>query len=141
MNTAYTDNHRNVRRVGLICVSLLLAVGAGACSDDDGDETVALADWVAQFDETCVDTMAKLSDPALTEEEWASISDTAITEMRALPAPDEMTDTVAQLLDAIEASSDSAERSDQEAEILDQQVLSAMTTLGVSDACIHGPSD
>jgi len=50
-----------------------------------------------------------------------------------------LADTADQLIDAIEASTDSTERTQDEIDALDQRVLTAMTTLGVSDACIGGP--
>ena len=127
---------RHASLIGLVGLTTLTFT-AVACGGDE--DTIPLADWVADFDEMCVETIAELSDPSLTQAQYEEISDAAIAEMRAISEPDEMADTAAELLDAIEASTDSVERTQDEIDALDQQVLTAMTSLGVSDACIGGP--
>ena len=114
-----------------------LVLGGVACSDDD--DSIPLAQWVAEFDQKCVETMAALSDPDLSDAEFREISDTAIAGMRAIGEPDEMADVAAGLLNAIAANDDGAERTQSEIDALDQQALAAMTSLGVSDSCIGGP--
>jgi hypothetical protein len=103
------------------------------------DGTIPLAEWVTRFDRQCVDTVAALSEPGLTETEYADINRAAFSEMRAIPEPDQMVDPAAGLIDALEASNDSTQRTQTEIEALDQQILDAMTSLGVSDACIGNP--
>jgi hypothetical protein len=110
---------------------------AVACGGDE--DTIPLTEWVAEFDQKCVATSAELSDPSLTQAEFEEISDAAINAMRAISEPDDMADTVPELLDVIEESTDSTERTQDEIDELDQRALTAMTSLGVSDACIGGP--
>ncbi len=131
--------HPTCRRTicGLVGISALVLAGV-ACSDDD-DDTIPLTQWVAEFDQKCVETIDALSDPELSEAEFAEVSDAAIDEMRTIGEPDEMADTAAGLLDAIGANTDGIERTQSEIDALDQQALAAMTSLGVSDACISGP--
>ena len=136
MKTTTNSTRRHISLIGLFGLTALTFT-AVACGGDE--DTIPLADWVADFDQKCVETITELSDPSLTQAEFEEISNAAIEEMRAIPEPDEMADTAAQLLDAIEASTDSAERTQDEIDALDQQVLTAMTSLGVSDACIGGP--
>jgi hypothetical protein len=121
---------------GSVGISALVLVGV-ACSDDD--DTIPLAAWVAEFDQKCVETIDALSDPDLSEAEFAEVSDAAIDEIRTIGEPDEMADTAAGLLDAIGANTDGIERTQSEIDALDQQALAAMTSLGVADACISGP--
>jgi hypothetical protein len=127
---------RHASLIGLVGLTTFAFTAVG-CSGDD--ETIPLAEWVAQFDQKCVETVAALSDPDLSEAEFAEVSDAAINEMRAISEPDEMADTAAELLDTIEATTDSTERTQDEIDELDQRALTAMTSLGVSDACIGGP--
>lgn len=136
MNTTTNSTPRHISLIGLVGLTTLTFT-AVACGGDE--DTIPLADWVADFDQKCVETIAELSDPSLTQAEYEEISDAAIAEMRAISEPAEMADTAAQLLDAIEASTESTERTQDEIDALDQQVLTAMTSLGVSDACIGGP--
>ncbi len=103
------------------------------------DGTVPLVEWVTWFDQQCVDTVAALSEPGLTEAEYQDINDAAFSEMRAIPPPDQMADTAAGLVDGLQASTDSTERTQTEIEALDQQLLDAMRSLGISDACIGNP--
>lgn len=98
-----------------------------------------MAEWVTRFDQQCVDTIAALSEPGLTEPEYKAINNAAFNEMRAIPPPGQMADTAAALIDAIEASTESTERTQAEIDALDQQVLDTMTSLGVSDSCIGNP--
>ena len=126
--------HNNFYELALLFVMLLVL---SSCSDDD--DTIPLTQWVSEFDQKCVETVAALSDPDLSEDEFRAISDTAIDEMRAISEPDEMADTAAGLLDAIAANTDGIERTQSEIDALDQQALAAMTSLGVSDSCIGGP--
>jgi len=121
---------------GFVGLGALVLAGV-ACSDDD--DTVPLAEWVVEFDQKCVETVAALSEPGLSEAEFREISDAAVEEMRAIGEPDEMVNTAAGLLDAIATNADGIERTQSEIDALDQQVLAAMTSLGVSDACIGGP--
>jgi hypothetical protein len=113
------------------------AFTAVACGGDE--DTIPLTEWAAQFDQKCVATSTELSDPSLTQAEFQEISDAAINAMRAISEPDEMADTAAELLDVIEKSTDATERTQDEIDELDQRALTAMTSLGVSDACIGGP--
>ena len=115
-----------------------LTLAGVACGDDD-DDSIPLSQWVAEFDQKCVETMAALSDPDLSDAEFREISDTAIAEMRAIGEPGEMADVAAGLLNTIAANDDGAERTQSEIDALDQQALAAMTSLGVSDSCIGGP--
>lgn len=115
-----------------------LSLAGGACGNDD-DDSIPLSQWVAEFDQKCVETMAALSDPDLSDAEFREISDTAIAEMRAIGEPDEMADVAAGLLNTIAANDDGTERTQSEIDALDQQALAAMTSLGVSDSCIGGP--
>lgn len=115
---------------------IALALGAVGCGDDNAD-TIALADWVNQFEQACLDVAAELSTPGLTEEEFTEISIRAIADMRAIPEPDELADTAAELLDALEANSDQ-DLDDATIAALDEQVINGMTELGVSDDCIGG---
>lgn len=103
-----------------------------------GNDTIPVAEWVAQFDQACVDTVEQLSAPGLSDAEWNRINDAAFTEMRAVPEPDEMADTAAGLIDALEESTDRSQRTDEEINALDDQVLTAARAMGVSDACIGG---
>jgi hypothetical protein len=103
------------------------------------DGTIPLVEWVTRFDRQCVDTLAALSQPGLTEAEYQDINDAAFSEMRAIPPPDQMADTAASLVDGLQASTDSTERTQTEIEALDQQLLDTMRSLGVSDACIGNP--
>lgn len=137
MNTTTNSTPRHISFIGLAGLTMFAFTGV-ACGGG-GEDAIPLADWVADFDQKCVETITKLSDPSLTQAEFEEIGDTAIEEMRAISEPDELADTAAELLDAIQASTDSAERTQDEIDALDQQVLTAMTSLGVSDACIGGP--
>jgi hypothetical protein len=127
---------RHASLIGLVGLTTFAFTAVG-CSGDD--ETIPLAEWVAQFDQKCVETVAALSAPDLSEAEFAEVSDAAIDKMRAIGEPDEMADTAASLLDAIAANDDGIERTQSEIDALDQQAFAAMTILGVSDACIGGP--
>jgi hypothetical protein len=127
---------RHTSLIGLVGLTTFTFT-AVACSDDE--DTIPLTEWVAEFDQVCVETVAALSDPDLSEAEFAEVSDAAIDEMRAIGEPDEMADTAAGLLDAIAANADGIERTQSEIGELDQQAFAAMTSLGVSDACIGGP--
>jgi len=108
-----------------------------ACSDDD--DSIPLAQWVSEFDQTCVETIAALSETNLSEAEFQEISDAAIEEMLAIGEPDEMADVAAGLIDVMATNGDGIERTPSEIDALDQQALAAMTRLGVSDSCIGGP--
>jgi len=136
MNTTTNSTQRHISLIRLAGLTTLIFT-AIACGGDE--DTIPLADWVADFDQKCVEIIAELSDPSLTQAQYEEISDAAIAEMRAISEPDEMADTAAQLLDAIEASTESTERTQDEFDALDQRVLTTMTSLGVSDACIGGP--
>ena len=131
--------HRTSRlqRIAAAASLIALAIGlAGGCGGGSSD-TIALSDWVTQFEQTCTDVLAQLSDPALTDEEFTDISLQAIADMRAIGQPDEMADVVTDLLDALESNSDQ----DLDAatiEANDQRVLTAMASLGVTDACVGG---
>ena len=114
-----------------------LVLAGVACSDDD--DSIPLAQWVAEFDQTCVETIDALSEPNLSEAEFQEISDAAIEEMLAIGEPDEMADVAAGLLDVMATNGDGIERTPSEIDALDQQALAAMTSLGVSDSCIGGP--
>ena len=121
--------------IGLVGLTTLTFT-AGACGGDEN--TIPLAEWVADFDQKCVETIAELSDPSLTQAEYEEISDAAIAEMRAISETDEMADTAVSS-STRSASTESTERTQDEIDALDQQVLTAMMSLGVSDACIGGP--
>ena len=136
MNTTTNSTPRHISLIRLAGLTMF-AFTAVACGG--GEDAIPLADWVADFDQKCVETITKLSDPSLTQAEFEEIGDAAIEEMRAISEPDELADTAAELLDAIEASTETTERTQDEIDALDQQVLTAMTSLGVSDACIGGP--
>jgi hypothetical protein len=127
---------RHTSLIGVVGLTTLTFT-AVACGGDE--DTIPLTEWVAEFDQKCVETIEALADPDLSEAEFAEISDAAIDEMRAIGEPDEMADTAAELLDAIAANADGIERTQSEIDALDQQALTAMTSLGVSDACIGGP--
>ena len=120
-------------------VALAFVVAASvAVASCGASDTIPVAEWVAQFDQACVDTAEQLSAPGLSDAEWDRITEAALTEMRAVPEPDEMADTAADLVDAIEASSDRSQRTDEEVNALDDRVLTAARALGVSEACIGG---
>jgi hypothetical protein len=127
---------RRASLIGLVGLTTLTFTAVGCGGEEDA---IPLTEWVAQFDQKCVETVAALSDPDLSEAEFREISDAAIDEMRAIGEPDEMADTAAELLDAIAANADGIERTQSEIDALDQQAFAAMTSLGVSDACISGP--
>lgn len=140
ISTERLSDPRMIRRRS-VALSVVAAVSVSITACGDGDSgTTPLADWVTQFDRACVETAEQLSAPGLSEEEWDRISDAALAEMRAVPEPDEMAETAMDLIDAIEASSDGIERTDAEINALDEQVLTAVRALGVSDACIGGAS-
>jgi hypothetical protein len=131
-------NHPTCRRTICTFVGLGALILAGvACSDDD--DSIPLTQWVSEFDQTCVETIAALSNPDLSEAEFQEISDAAIEEMRAIGEPDEMADVAAGLLDVMATNGDEIERTQSEIDALDQQAFAAMTSLGISDSCIGGP--
>ena len=122
-------------------VILALAPGLAACGDSDSSEdTIPLSEWVDEFDQICLDTIAEVveSDPDLTDDEFEAIVGCSITAMRPLPEPDEMAETAAELLDAI--SSDDENLDDAAREALDQRLGTAFNSLGVSEACRRGVS-
>ncbi len=110
-----------------------------ACGDDSND-SIALADWVAEFDRICVEVTEQSTDVALSEEEFRQITEDALAEMRALGDPDEQADDAAAMLESIEKTTLSSDSlTDAEINELDQQFLDAAEAVGVSDVCITGP--
>jgi hypothetical protein len=123
-------------------VVLAVAIGLAACGDSDTTEgTIPLSEWVDEFDQICLDVIAEVESATdLTDDEFDAMFDQFGTEVRALPEPDAMADTVADLVDAISStiSSDDENLDDAALEALDERVGAAMTSLGVSEACIRG---
>ena len=138
----HRTNQRSPRRArataAAVVVILAVALGLAACGDSDTSEaTIPLSEWVDEFDQICLDIIAEIeSDSDLTDDEFEAIIDRGITAMRALPEPDEMAETAAELLDAI--SSDDENLDDAASEALDQRLGTAFTSLGVSAACQRG---
>ena len=110
------------------------ASGDTAPEDADGAGTIALAAWVEQFDELCLNVVNELSAPGLTEAQAAEINDRGVAAMQGIPEPDEMADVAADLVDAI---SDRSARTQSEIDALDTRVFEAMDTLGAT-ACLAG---
>jgi hypothetical protein len=132
-----TFHCRVTRQQDLFVGISALVLARVAYSEDD--DTIPLAQWVAEFDQKCVETIDALSDPDLSEAEFTEVRDAAIEEMPTIGESDEMADTAAGLPDAIGANTDGIERTQAEIDALDQQALAAMTSLGVSDVCISDP--
>ncbi len=120
--------------------TIILSLGLSSCGDDEAEaSTIPIAEWVAEFDAMCVEVI-EASTPEMTDEEFAEISDAAMVEMRAIPAPDEMAETAAELLDVIDESSQ-PNVAEADIESLDERAFAALTALGVSDECMGGPQD
>lgn len=135
-----THTARPVRRgaaIALAAAATILALAA--CSDDDSDaaQTIPVEEWVAEFDQLCVEITGPEA-RTLSEVEFKEVSDRGLAEMRALPDPDEHAAEAAAMLAAIEATTD-PDVADADIEALDQQFLDAAAVLDVSDACIGGP--
>ena len=103
-----------------------------------GEDPVAIEEWVAEFDRLCVETAEALSDPGLTDEEFATVSNAALAEMRAIGEPSTQADHAATLLEVIETQSNDSDLTGEESEALDSRFLEAATALGISDACLGG---
>lgn len=132
-------HHATRLRVGALTIGLaLLALSLAACGDDDADaSTMPLAEWVAAFDEVCLQVITDVeADP----EDFEAISDRGIAEMQALPEPDEMADTAADLLDMIGSDQD-PDLSQAEIDAIEDLLLEDFTALGVSHACVGGLPD
>jgi hypothetical protein len=133
---------RRVRTTAVATVVLLaVAIGLAACGDSDTTEvTIPLSEWVDEFDQICLDGIAELESATdMTDDEFEARFDQFVTEVGALPEPDAMADTVADLVDAI--GSDDENLDDGAYEALDERIAAAMTSLGVSEACIRGTND
>jgi hypothetical protein len=120
-----------------LTVAFVALASLAACGDDDGD-TIALADWVAEFDRICVDVIGRLG-PDTTEEQFREVSEAALADMRSLGEPDEQADAAAAMLESIERSTLEDDITQEEVDALDDQFLEAAQAVGVSDECIGGP--
>jgi len=128
-------------RAGIVVLvgGAVIASVSGCGSDDDPAATVEIEEWVHQFDTVCTALAARLDElgPAMTEAEFVAFTVGSVTTLSALPPPDEQADVAAGLLDDIEASQQ-PNLGQTTIDELDSRILDAMTTLGVSDACISG---
>jgi hypothetical protein len=111
----------------------------GCGVDDDGAGTVRVEEWVHQFDTVCTALAARLDElgPDMSDAAFVAFTIGSVTTLGALPPPDEHADVAAGLLDDIEASQQ-PDLDQIAVDELDSRILDAMTTLGVSDACIGG---
>ena len=125
---------------GLLLAFALTGCGGGSSNDDEQAATIPVSEWVAAFDQLCVETAAKLS-ADLSEAEFREISESALVEMKAIPSPDEQAAETKAMLEAIEATTTDATLDDAAITAYDQQFLDAATELGVSEACIGGAAD
>jgi hypothetical protein len=123
---------------GLLTTAALVLASLTACGDDSND-SIALADWVAEFDRICVEVAEKSSGGAISEAEFRKITEDALAEMRELGEPAEQADDAAAMLESIEKTTFDDTLTDAEINQLDQQFLDAAEAVGVSDACITGP--
>ena len=112
-------------------------VGCGGT--DDRPTSVPLDEWVGQFDAVCEAVAARLGEngSGLSDAEFAAFTAGAVTVLRTLRPPDEHADVAAELLADME-SSQGADVDQVAIDEIDGRILSAMTTLGVSDTCIGG---
>lgn len=125
-------------RAALLLASVL-TVFAGCGEDDDRAGSISLQDWVHQFDAVCEAVTVRLEGlgPGMSDAELAAFTVGSVTTLGALPPPDEQADIAATLLDDIEAGQQPG--LDQATiDELDERILTAMTTLGISDTCIGG---
>ncbi|MDH4146794.1 MAG: hypothetical protein OEY23_16670 [Acidimicrobiia bacterium] len=140
MTTPPSSAHRAFARFAA-CL-LPVAVLAAACGDDSdssGGNTVSLAEWVDQFDRACIAATHALSNTAssMSDAELAAFNEGAFTTLAALKPPADKADIAAGLVDDLRNSLQPGLDEDQIA-ALDQQVLQAMTELGVSEECTGG---
>jgi hypothetical protein len=127
------------RAVGAAATALtiVLALGTAACGDDSDDATIPLSEWLGEFDQMCLDLQAEAT-PELTDDEFMALSDRYLAQMRAVSAPAELADTATELLDLIEESTGASDLDDAEIAALDERASTALTELGVSEACVRG---
>lgn len=143
MITPHSSAHRAFARF-VACV-IPLAVLLAGCGDDsdsaDGADTVSLAEWVDQFDRACIAATHALSNTAssMSDAELAAFNEGAFTILATLKPPADKADIAAGLVDDLRNSLQPGLDEDQIA-ALDQQVLQAMTELGVSEECTGGPA-
>jgi hypothetical protein len=141
MNYAPRTRRTGPRRLIALALATLLTVGLTACGDDSDSETIAVSEWVAEFDRLCVELAEESSDPDMTEAQFQTLSDQKLSEMRAIPGPDENAEEAEALLEAIETTVTDDSLSDEQIAEFDQQFLEAAAVLGISDECLRGSPD
>jgi len=133
-------SHHTTKSERFAVAALACATAFAGCGSDDDDATIPVSEWVAEFDRQCAEIGAELSDPTLTDDEYRSINERGIAEMRAIGTPDRNAAEAATLLTVIEASTLDTSLDDEAISALDQQFLDAAEVLGISDACVGGAS-
>ena len=126
------------RRSGQLAVAATFVAAALSGCGDDNNDTIAVSDWVAEFDRRCVEIGEELSNPELSDAEYREINERGIAEMRAIGTPSSSATEAETLLTVIEATTIDSSLDDEAISALDQQFLEAATVLGISDECIGG---
>jgi hypothetical protein len=134
------DRYKVIRRsppaVRAAGMAMAIALSVTACGDDSGGEdTIPLSEWLEEFEELCSDAQAEIT-PDMTEAEFAEVGDRYRVLVQAITPPDEMADTVTELIDVLFDTGEGLD--DAEIQALDERVFEAFTALGISDSCTEG---